>query len=67
MVDERFRRFAFVLDDVVVDSVAVNDTFAAILSSSPRIVEITNTQVMPGWRWLSDRFVAPEEAQDDAR
>ena len=64
MVEPRFRRFAFVLDGVIADCVVVNDSFAAILSSSPEIVELLQGEVMPGWSWDGREFAPPSARLD---
>ncbi len=57
------RRFAFIIDGVVADSISVDDVFAAILSQSPIIVELEDNEVMPGWEYdqLNSTFINPDK------
>jgi hypothetical protein len=60
--NSRTRKFAFVIENIVADSIYVDDAFAAILSQSPKIVEIYNDQVLPGWKYDEENlnFISPE-------
>lgn len=57
------RRFAFIIDGIVADSISVDDIFAAILSQSPTIVELEDDEVMPGWKYdqLNSTFINPDK------
>jgi hypothetical protein len=48
------RRFAFIINNVVADCIYVDDVFAAIFSQNPLILELKNTEVMPGWNYDED-------------
>ncbi len=59
---EANRRFAFIVDGVVADCIWVDDAFAAIFSQNPLILELKNTEVMPGWNYDEDNstFINPD-------
>jgi hypothetical protein len=60
-------KIAFVIDDVVADTIHVPDRLAAVLLSEPKIVLIPDEleeQVIPGWKYNeTDGFIDDKDWQ----
>ena len=59
-------RIAFVIDGEVVDVIGTQPKFAAILLSEPLIIDVSNKEVMVGYKYENGEFIAPvhEHNQD---
>ena len=65
--DKPPHKIAFIIDDVVADTIHVPDRLAAVLLSEPKMVLIPNElepNVIPGWKYNdTDGFIDDKEWQ----